>query len=50
MKKLWEDCDEDGRKILKKMGLTLVLLILANFLTGVAAVTAVRDGVFDNRL
>lgn len=38
MKKLWEDCDEDGRKVLKKMGLTLVLLILANFLTGVAAV------------
>ena len=38
MKKLWEDCDEDGRKMLKKMGLTLVLLILANFLTGVAAV------------
>lgn len=38
MKKLWEDCDEDGRKMLKKMGLTLVLLILANFLTGVVAV------------
>lgn len=38
MKKLWDDCDEDGRKMLKKMGLTLVLLILANFLTGVAAV------------
>lgn len=38
MKKLWEDCDEDGRKMLKKMGLTLVLLILANFLTGAAAV------------
>ena len=38
MKKLWEDCDEDGRKMLKKMGLTLVLLILANFLTGMAAV------------
>lgn len=38
MKKLWEDCDEDGRKMLKKMGFTLVLLILANFLTGVAAV------------
>lgn len=38
MKKLWEDCDEDGRKVLKKMGLTLVLLILANFLTGVDAV------------
>lgn len=38
MKKLWEDCDEDGRKVLKKMGLTLVLLILANFLTGAAAV------------
>ena len=38
MKKLWEDCDEAGRKMLKKMGLTLVLLILANFLTGVAAV------------
>lgn len=38
MKKLWEDCDEDGRKMLKKMGLTLVLLILSNFLTGVAAV------------
>lgn len=38
MKKLWEDCDEDGRKMLKKMGITLVLLILANFLTGVAAV------------
>lgn len=38
MKKLWEDCDEDGRKVLKKMGLTLVLLILASFLTGVAAV------------
>ena len=38
MKKLWEDCDEDGRKVLKKMGLTLVLLIMANFLTGVAAV------------
>lgn len=38
MKKLWDDCDEDGRKTLKKMGLTLVLLILANFLTGVAAV------------
>lgn len=38
MKKLWEDCDEDGRKVLKKMGITLVLLILANFLTGVAAV------------
>lgn len=38
MKKLWEDCDEDGRKVLKKMGLTLVLLILAYFLTGVAAV------------
>lgn len=38
MKKLWDNCDEDGRKMLKKMGLTLVLLILANFLTGVAAV------------
>ena len=38
MKKLWEDCDEDGRKMLKKMGLTLVLLIFANFLTGVFAV------------
>ena len=38
MKKLWDDYDEDGRKMLKKMGLTLVLLILANFLTGVAAV------------
>ena len=38
MKKLWDDCDEDGRKMLKKMGLTLVLLILANFLTGMAAV------------
>lgn len=38
MKKLWEDCDEDGRKMLKKMGITLVLLILANFLTGVVAV------------
>lgn len=38
MKKLWEDCDEDGRKVLKKMGLTLVLLILANSLTGMAAV------------
>ena len=38
MKKLWDDCDEDGRKMLKKMGLTLVLLILANFLTGVVAV------------
>lgn len=38
MKKLWDDCDEDGRKMLKKMGLTLVLLILANFLTGAAAV------------
>ena len=38
MKKLWEDCDEDGRKMLKKMGLTLVLLILANSLTGMAAV------------
>lgn len=38
MKKLWDNCDEDGRKVLKKMGLTLVLLILANFLTGVAAV------------
>lgn len=38
MKKLWDDCDEDGRKMLKKLGLTLVLLILANFLTGVAAV------------
>lgn len=38
MGELWEDCDEDGRKVLKKMGLTLVLLILANFLTGVAAV------------
>lgn len=38
MKKLWDDCDEDGRKMLKKMGLTLVLLILASFLTGVAAV------------
>lgn len=38
MKKLWEDCDEDGRKMLKRMGLTLVLLILANFLTGAAAV------------
>lgn len=38
MKKLWDDCDEDGRKMLKKVGLTLVLLILANFLTGMAAV------------
>lgn len=38
MKKLWDNCDEDGRKMLKKMGLTLVLLILANFLTGAAAV------------
>lgn len=38
MKNLWDDCDEDGRKMLKKMGVTLVLLILANFLTGVAAV------------
>lgn len=38
MKKLWDDCDEDGRKMLKKMGLTLVLLILENFLTGMAAV------------
>lgn len=38
MKNLWDNCDEDGRKMLKKMGVTLVLLILANFLTGVAAV------------
>ena len=38
MKKIWNDCDEDGRKTLKKMGLTLGLLILANFLTGAAAV------------
>lgn len=38
MKNLWDNCDEDGRKMLKKMGFTLVLLILANFLTGVAAV------------
>ena len=38
MKKFWNDCDEDGRKTLKKMGLTLILLILANFLTGAAAV------------
>ena len=38
MKNLWDDCDEDGRKMLKKMGFALVLLILANFLTGVAAV------------
>ncbi len=38
MKKLWNDCDEDERKTLKKMGITLILLILANFLTGATAV------------
>ena len=38
MKKFWNDCGEEGQKTLKKMGLTLILLIMAEFLHGPAAV------------
>ena len=49
MKKLWEDCDEDGRKA-EKDGAYVGFADFGKLFDGRGRSHAVRDGVSDNRL